>query len=314
MRPGREVAIDQFRGLAILLMLPANYMEHIRVVPPWLKHAPDVGITIIDFIAPFFIFAIGLTFGESVRRRMDKHGPQATIEHVIKRALALIGLGMLFSVGEHSYGFNGGQLWGTLQAIGVAIALTLPTLWLKPFARLAFALTLLSFYQFLLGQGWLEVVLAASHAGIQGSLSWAALLMCATVFADLRTQRGVYLSLAVVLLIAGLGLATVFPVSKHRMSVSFDLIVSASAALTYAVTEGWVARLGPVNALVTWGNNSLVLYVSHLMLLSVFLVPETPWWHVDAGPLLALVQGVAFVAVLHAWAKYLERKGIFVAL
>jgi predicted acyltransferase len=195
-RPGRQLAIDQFRGLAIFMMLPANYMEHIRVVPAWLKHAPDVWLTIIDFIAPFFIFAIGLTFGSSVRRRMSKDGPQRTLEHVIKRALALIGLGMLFSVGEHSYGFNGDQLWGTLQAIGVAIALTLQTLWLAPLLRLGLALGVMAGYQALLGNGWLEVVVAASHGGIQGSLSWAALLMCATVYADLRASPGRYFSVA----------------------------------------------------------------------------------------------------------------------
>ena len=64
----RNRAIDQFRGVAILLMFAANYMEHIAVVPAWLKHAPGIGLTAVDFIAPFFIFAIGLSFGPSSRR------------------------------------------------------------------------------------------------------------------------------------------------------------------------------------------------------------------------------------------------------
>ena len=91
-RPDRNRAIDQFRGLAVLLMLPANYLEHIRWVPWWLKHKVDVGLTIVDFIAPFFIFAIALTFGDSVRRRREREGWQRCIEHVLKRALALLGL------------------------------------------------------------------------------------------------------------------------------------------------------------------------------------------------------------------------------
>ena len=49
-----------FRGLAIVLMILANFLAGAAVVPGWLKHAPDAGLTVIDLIAPFFIFAIGL--------------------------------------------------------------------------------------------------------------------------------------------------------------------------------------------------------------------------------------------------------------
>jgi len=65
----RILAIDQFRGFAILLMILADYLNNINSIPAWLKHAPDVGYTIIDLVAPLFIFAIGLTYGMSFRRR-----------------------------------------------------------------------------------------------------------------------------------------------------------------------------------------------------------------------------------------------------
>lgn len=310
----RELAIDQFRGLAIFLMLPVNFLEHVRAAPAWLKHAPDVGLTLADFVAPFFIFAIGLTFRASVLRRREREGLQKALEHTVKRALALIGLGALFTLGEQSYGFNHGQPWGTLQAIGAAIVLTLPTLWLPWPGRLGVALAVLAGYQFMLGHGWLELVLAASHAGLWGALSWGALLMIATVFADLRQQPARWFPLAFALLLLGGALAFVFPVSKHRMSVSFDLIVSGSAALVFAATAALVKARGPLSALVTWGQNPLVLYVSHLMLLSVFLVPEAPWWHAEAGLALTAVQGLAFLGALHLWARLLERRQIFIAL
>jgi predicted acyltransferase len=310
----RELAIDQFRGLAILGMLIANYLEHVHAVPAWLKHAPDVGLTVVDFVAPFFIFAIGLTFGASVQRRLARDGVQRTLEHFLKRALALVGIGALFSIGEQSYGFAHGPPWGTLQAIGVAIALSLPALWLTPFVRLAVALALMAGYQAMLAHGWLPLVLASSHAGLQGALSWGALLMLATVFADLRERHVRYLALGAALLGAGLALAPLFPVSKHRMSISFDLIVGASGALAFALVELWVAARGAIPALVTWGRNPLVLYVSHLILLSVFLVPAAPWWHVEAPLPQVLVQGVAFVGVLHRWARFLERRRVFIAL
>lgn len=313
-RGARELAIDQFRGLSIVLMVIANYLEHVRAVPAWAKHAPDIGITIVDFIAPAFVFAIGLTFGASVRRRLAAQGVQRTVEHVLKRALALIGIGMLFTIGEQSWGFNHGQPWGTLQAIGVAIALTLPALFLAPVVRLGVALALVAGYQAMLGNGWLEVVLASSHAGIQGSLSWTALLLIATVLADLRESRARYLTLALALLAIGVALSPWFPISKHRMSVSFDFVVAAGAALAFLIVELWVAARGPVRALITWGNNPLALYVTHLVLMAIFLVPAAPWWHFEASLPQALVQGLGLFALLHLWAWFLERRAIFVAL
>jgi predicted acyltransferase len=65
-KPSRLESIDYFRGLAIMLMVLANFTIGIVIVPGWLKHASDIGLTIPDLIAPFFIFAIGLTFGLSV--------------------------------------------------------------------------------------------------------------------------------------------------------------------------------------------------------------------------------------------------------
>ncbi len=310
----REQAIDQFRGLSIVLMVCANFLEHVRAVPPWAKHAPDIGITVVDFVAPAFIFTIGLTFGASVRRRLATQGTQRTLEHVVKRALALIGLGLLFTIGEQSWGFNHGQPWGTLQAIGAAIALSLPALWLAPGLRLLAALALLAGYQAMLGHGWLEVVLAASHAGIQGSLSWTALLLIATVLADVRDRRALYLGLAAALLVAGLALAPWLPISKHRMSLTFVVVVAAGAALAFALVERWVAARGPVRALLCWGRNPLVLYVTHLVLMAVFLVPSAPWWHVEAPIAQSLLQGAVLLAVVHLWARFLERRGIVIAL
>jgi len=46
-------------------MVLADYLAGPEVVPAWLKHAPDVGLTVIDFIAPMFLVAIGLTLGPS---------------------------------------------------------------------------------------------------------------------------------------------------------------------------------------------------------------------------------------------------------
>ena len=238
--PARDPAIDRFRGLAILMMVLANFLEHVRAVPGWLKHAPDVGITVIDFIAPAFIFAIGLTFPGSVRRRLGRDGGRRAVEHAVVRALALIGLGMLYSIGEWRFGLGGGGMpWGTLQSIGAAIILALPTLFLPAPARLALAVAGLAVYQWLLDSFWLSEVVAASNAGLQGSLSWGLLLVIATVFADWHAGNhgGWFFAAAVLMLAAGILAARWIPVSKHRMSLSFVLIVAAASAIAFMVFD-----------------------------------------------------------------------------
>ena len=275
--PARDPAIDRFRGLAILMMVLANFLEHVHAVPGWLKHAPDVGITVIDFIAPAFIFAIGLTFPGSFRRRLGRDGGRRAVEHTVVRALALIGLGTLFSIGEWRFGLGGGGMpWGTLQSIGAAIILVLPSLFLPGPARLALAVAGLVAYQWLLDSFWLSEVVAASNTGLQGSLSWGLLLAIATVFADWHAGNhgGWFFAAAVLMLVAGILAALWIPVSKHRMSLSFVLIAAAASAIAFVVFEVTRDRpRGEGRLLAAWGRNPLVLYVAHFFLLAVFLVP-----------------------------------------
>jgi predicted acyltransferase len=314
----RDPAIDRFRGLAILMMVIANFLEHVHAVPAWLKHAPDVGITVIDFIAPAFIFAIGLTFPGSVRRRLGRDGGRRTVEHTVVRALALIGMGMLFSIGQQRFGLGGGDIpWGTLQSIGAAIILALPALFLPASARLALALAGLAGWQWLLDSFWLEEVVAASNAGLPGSLAWGLLLVIATIFADWYAQKKSrwFLVAAVLMLVAGILAARWIPVSKHRMSLSFVLIAAAAAAIAFVVfdlTRNWLRGEGRL--LAAWGRNPLVLYVAHFFLLAAFLVPSVPWWHVEAPPWLTAVQAAGFVAALHALAAWLRWRNVIVSL
>jgi predicted acyltransferase len=50
----RISSIDQLRVLSIVLMVLANYLTGVNLVPPLLKHAPDVGLPAINLLAPLF--------------------------------------------------------------------------------------------------------------------------------------------------------------------------------------------------------------------------------------------------------------------
>ena len=93
----RYLSIDIFRGVAIAGMIFANTIAAYKNVPAWSKHATDFGLTYIDLIAPFFIFAITLTFKMSFDSYLRKDGLLKTYLRFLRRFGAFIGFGVLGS-------------------------------------------------------------------------------------------------------------------------------------------------------------------------------------------------------------------------
>ncbi len=316
----RLESIDQFRGFAILLMVLANYLGVPNRVPSWLKHAPDIGLTVIDLIAPMFIFAIGLTYGLSARRRAGDAGRMPAVEHLIERFLAMLGMGALIEAGGVWLGFDSSGInWGVLQAIGAAGLLTLPTIWASTWLRLGIGLALLGGYQVLLDRYWLESVLHSPHGGIQGSLGWGAMLILATVLADLfhdlRRRRSKYPWACALTVCGGVALALWVPVSKSRISASYVLLSLGASGLLFEVFDLLATYMHVrVSLLSAWGRNPLVLYLLHYLILGLFALPKADWWYVGAPWWLILVQVLGLVGVLSWIGWYLSRKGWFFAL
>ncbi len=309
----RQAAIDEFRGLAIVLMVLANYAADVQTIPPWLKHAPDVGLTVIDLIAPMFIFAIGLTFATSASRRAARDGFPTTLGHFIRRFLAMIGIGAIISAGETALGVNhSGVDWGVLQAIGSAGLITLPAIFLSGRVRLLIGLALLTVYQLLIGSLWLGWVLHSPHGGLGGTLSWAAMLLLATVAADLYQARPrLFPPVMALTLIAGLLLGLFAPVSKNRVSASYDLISLGASGLVFSLF--YLTRLR--SALLTaWGRNPLLLYVLHYLLLALVVLPDIPEWHTQAPLWLAGLQAATLISILSIIAVHWHKKGFVFSL
>jgi predicted acyltransferase len=321
---GRLEAIDQFRGFAILLMALADYLAGIETVPAWLKHAPDAGYTVIDLIAPLFVFAMGLTLGLSFRRRAARDGYWRTYEHFIARNLALIGLGFLLTLGGDLTGLYASTVnWGLLQALGAAGLIALAAIRLPPIWRAAAGAGLLAFYQIMLDRYWLAGVVAAPHNGPWGALSWGAMLILATVLADLyhgdpsavpdpERARRAYPWASLATLGAGLALAFVVPISKHRASASFVLVsLGLSALLFYGfhlLNTRTSLRLPILGA---WGRNALLLYLLHGVVIGLFALPPYPGWYVEAPWSLIVAQAAALLGILSAIGLYLDRRKLY---
>jgi predicted acyltransferase len=307
---GRIKAVDQFRGLVIILMVIINYGITVQSVPSWLKHAPDVGLYFADLGAPVFIFAIGLTYGLSFQRRMATVGFPAAVGHFLRRYLAILGIGAILSAGKSLVGMSSSPVdWGVLQTLGCCGLITLLVIRLRTGFRFAVGLGLLAAYQVLLDTYWLDSVMNSPHGGLFGSLSWAVILIIATVFADIYhdvDRRKYFPVLSILFTVAGFFLAQFVPVSKVRVSASYDLVTLGFCGIIFWIFYRTDFDLRFFSA---WGRNPLLLYFLSLLLTGLFMLPGIPGWHVQAPLWLAGLQAAGLVLILGAVALYWQKIG-----
>jgi uncharacterized membrane protein len=311
--PIRNLAIDRLRGALVILMVGGDYLGGVQGVPAFLTHAPDIGFTVADAVAPAFVFVVGVNYGPSFARRM-RRSAGAAYRHFLVRYLALIGIGALIAAGATLSGTPTG--WGVLQAIGVAGLICLPLIRLPAWARFVIGALMLCGYQYLLDASMLAAVLHSAHGGLFGALSWAALLVLSTAVADVwRTGRGPYAICCAVLVVAAGISAVIVPVSKNRVSLSYTLVALAISALVFLVVElGSRAEAKRAGILSWWGENPLVLYFLHLVILAVVVVPPVAWWYTQAPAWLAAVQLATILAVLSVVAWWMHRRRLTIEL
>lgn len=305
----RDVGLDRFRGGLILLMVAGDYAAGVQTVPPILKHAPDIGLTLADLVAPGFVFAIGLTYVPSFARRFAA-SPAGAYRHVVLRYLALVGIGAILSAGGTVVAGQPTD-WGVLQALGVAGLLAVPFVRLGPLWRAAAGILILVAYQLVLDAWLLPSVLGSVHGGFFGAIAWGGLLILSTAVGDLwRAGMRPYL-----LCCAGLAVAAVssllVPISKNRVSLSYLLITLAIAALSFLLVE-LAARVVPRRPgfFAWWGENPLVLYLLHLLILGIFLLPGVAQWYAATPFWIAVLNVLGVLAVMSVVAWWLHRRGL----
>ncbi len=106
--PSRSLALDALRGLAILAMLLSGQMPFdSHALPSWMYHAQEPpptfqfqanlpGISWVDLVFPFFLFAMGAAFPLALSKRMEnKTAPWKLFLFVAERAF-LLGFFALF--------------------------------------------------------------------------------------------------------------------------------------------------------------------------------------------------------------------------
>ena len=116
-------ALDVFRGLTIMLMLLNLSPGSWSINYSWLEHAKWDGWTLIDLVAPAFLFCIGAAMPLSLERRSAKGDSRvALLRHVLLRGALLIAIGLFLNLYPH-FDFATFRIPGVLQRIGLCYML-----------------------------------------------------------------------------------------------------------------------------------------------------------------------------------------------
>jgi predicted acyltransferase len=101
-KPKRALSLDALRGVAILLMILSGSVPFGGALPGWMYHAqlpppenvfnPNVpGLTWVDLVFPFFLFAMGAAFPFALRKKIERGVSERKLH------LAALGRGLLLA-------------------------------------------------------------------------------------------------------------------------------------------------------------------------------------------------------------------------
>ncbi|KAK7295816.1 hypothetical protein RJT34_18728 [Clitoria ternatea] len=133
-KPQRLVSLDVFRGLTVALMI---LVDDAGGLIPALNHSPWNGLTLADYVMPFFLFIVGVSLALTYKKLSCR---EVASRKAVLRALKLLALGLFLQggyfhrVNDLTYGVDMKQIrWmGILQRIALAYLLAaLCEIWLK---------------------------------------------------------------------------------------------------------------------------------------------------------------------------------------
>ncbi|SHN25388.1 Predicted acyltransferase [Cyclobacterium lianum] len=294
----RLISLDALRGFTIAAMILVNYPGSWNHVFPPLLHASWNGLTMTDFIYPFFLFIVGVSVAFAYTKRLQGGFPKEEMyKKILVRSLKIFLVGVFLNL-IPDFNFSEMRITGVLQRIAIVFLvcafLFLHTDWKKQ-VYLAGGI-LLSYWlamtliptpdegKVMLEPGrnlaaWIDRILLPGRmwegnwdpeglfstlpaivTGILGLLAGKILL------ADNNQQlKANYLmALGVPLVLLGLLWAQVFPINKHLWTSSFTLVTGGTAFIALGACYFLVDVLGKqkgTRAGIIFGANAITVYV-----------------------------------------------------
>lgn len=306
----RSQALDEFRGLSMILLTILSPLFLFDAVPAWLKHAPKTGLHIADIVAPMFLFAIGISYRISLRKKLTVQ-PTGTI---VKKVLKRYGIFILFGLCGELLVYDDMTLhWGVLETIGLTGIFVLPLMLLSWAARLTLALALPMLWQIALIAGYAPHALSYDVGGPLATPAWASFMLSGSVMGEFLESSDIYkaFSHAIPLLTGSWLLACVssfaIPISKPLVSLSYVAAGTACAVTIFLFFILKEYRGIPCRFLEIFGKNSLAMYIiagfECLTIRNIF--PST----ISLIPALSISIVAIAISTIHAF--YLDGKKIY---
>jgi heparan-alpha-glucosaminide N-acetyltransferase len=123
-RKGREVSIDIFRAVTMLLMIFVNDLWSLNNIPKWLEHASadEDYMGLADIVFPCFLVIVGMSIPFAVERRIAAGDSKVKmISHILVRTFSLLIMGVFIvnidNFNESGTGFSR-QLYQLVMVTG----------------------------------------------------------------------------------------------------------------------------------------------------------------------------------------------------
>ena len=299
--PARDLSLDSFRGLDVLLMILVNVQGNGAAAYGFIQHAEWNGVTLADFVFPLFLLILGL----SAPLALERPGAVWSWAGILRRTVLLFLIGVALSLAIRPTLDPDMIRWtGVLQRIAIVYLLCAAVIFVRKGIALALVLSLglLALQSYLLlrvgtpaggapsmapGEGisgWLdqnfipgkvlrqtwepEGILSTLGAAVNGLIGLAVMRRI-----QARGMGNALLGASGAgLIAAGLALTPWLPLNKNLWTASFALVTSGvGLAVWTALRAAWPMIGG--NRIARWtvtlGQAALTLYVVHHLLIAL---------------------------------------------
>ncbi|MBN9787400.1 heparan-alpha-glucosaminide N-acetyltransferase [Pseudonocardia sp. TMWB2A] len=276
MKAPRDLSLDAFRGVDVLLMVLVN-LQGAGTAFGLLKHAEWNGLTLADLVFPWFLLMVGLSLPLALDKARTSGA--ALWPAIMRRTLLLFAIGVLLGWLIRPTLEMGDIRWtGVLQRIAIVYGLCAAIVMVRKgagFSAALAALILLAHSLLLLkvgtpdggapslaaGEGlagWLDqhILPGRAHRGTwdpEGLLSTlpsiASGLIGVAVMQFMRArglqkQTGTLAVLGVILVAIGVALMPILPLNKSLWTASFALVTAGMGLLVWALLYNQLAATG----------------------------------------------------------------------
>ncbi len=301
--PKRDLSLDSFRGLDVLLMIIVNVQGNDDAAFGFIKHVAWNGVTLADFVFPVFLLIVGL----SAPLALERPGAVWNWPGILRRVLLLfmIGVGLSYAI-RPTLDPDMVRWTGVLQRIAIVYLVCAAVIFIRKGVGVAVALSLglLAVHSYMLLRvgspagggpsmepglgisGWLDQNFIPGRVlrktwEPEGVLSTLPAIVNALIgIAVMRWMQSRGLGNALLcgigaaLVLAGLALTPWLPLNKNLWTASFVLVTSGAGLFFWFSLRALWPVIG-ANRIAQWsvslGQAALTLYVVHTLLIAIIV-------------------------------------------